>query len=237
MNPTEKRHGAQYILYDADLLKEADPNLFDVRHLAQAGALRGTAEGRGATHFFELDGRQFVLRHYRRGGRMAALLEDRYLRTALHRTRSWREWRLLARLAELNLPAPRPAAARVTLGGAFYRADLITLRIENSQPLAQRLQNSPLSRRDWYAAGSCIRRFHTHGVYHADLNAHNILLDSAGEFHLIDFDKGMIRTDDSNWQQANLSRLRRSLEKLSRHHPTFFFDDESWHSLLAGWHE
>ncbi len=237
MNPTEKQCGTQHILYDAELLPNAGPHLFEPRQLKQAGALRGSAEGRGTTHFIELEGEQYVLRHYRRGGRIAILLGDRYLRSPLSQSRAWREWHLLAKLVELNLPVPRPAAARVITRGPFYQADLITRRIEYGQPLSQRLQTAPLNEGEWHDAGKCIQRFHKRGVYHADLNAHNILLDPTGKFHLIDFDKGGIRTDNSNWQQGNLTRLHRSLDKLSRQHPRFYFDDDGWQALLAGWRE
>ncbi len=235
MNPTEKHSGAQHILYDAELLHDATPHLFDPQRLERAGALRGSAEGRGTTHFIELEGEQYVLRHYRRGGRIATLLEDRYLRTTLARSRAWCEWHLLAKLVGLDLPVPRPAAARVVTSGPFYRADLITRRIENSQPLSQRLQSTPLNEEQWRTAGICIRRFHKQGVYHADLNAHNILLNPAGKFHLIDFDKGEIRDGNRHWREANLARLRRSLDKLSRQHHLFHFNDSCWQILMDGW--
>ena len=75
-----------------------------------------------------------------------------------------------------GLPVPTPIAARYRRRGLFYRADLITQRIENSEPLAARLLKGPLSLTQWIAVGRCIRRFHDAGVCHADLNAHNILL-------------------------------------------------------------
>ncbi len=237
MNPTEKRFGPQHILHDAELLPHVAPCTFDIHHLEQKGVLQGSAQGRGTTHFIELEGIPCVLRHYRRGGWMAKMLDDRYPRSPLALTRPWREWHLLAKLAALNLPAPRPAAARVVTSGLFYRGDLITRRIEESQPLAQRLQRTPLDEALWYRIGACIKRFHQHGIYHADLNAHNILLDSAEKCYLIDFDKGAVRNGASGWQRANLARLRRSLDKLARQHPHFHFDDGDWQALMAGWQE
>ncbi len=235
MNPSEKHEDSQHILYDAEQLGNIGADLFEPGLLEQKKMLRGCAHGRGTTHFFELNGREFVLRHYHRGGRAADVLGDRYLITSLAKTRAWREWYLLKKLIELDLPVPRPVAARVVTGRLFYRADLITLRIEKSQPLSQRLRFGSLGEKQWCAIGACIGRFHHRGIYHADLNAHNILLDAEGSIYLVDFDKGAIRNPRPGWQQANLARLLRSLQKLSRQHATFHFNGDNWHTLLGGW--
>jgi 3-deoxy-D-manno-octulosonic acid kinase len=240
MNPTEKHSGAQHVLYDADQLEDADADLFEVQALAAAGRLRGTAQGRGTTHFVDIDGQPCVLRHYRRGGLVARLLGDRYLRTSLTETRAWREWHLLAELIEQGLPVPKPVAARVVTVGPFYRADLITRQLVDTRSLAQSLQQTALSEAQWRAIGATIRRFHDAGVYHADLNAHNILLDEkrsdkSNPVYVIDFDRGEKRCPSPGWQQANLARLRRSLDKLGAQQKTFHFDEAAWAALLAGW--
>jgi 3-deoxy-D-manno-octulosonic acid kinase len=240
MNPTEKHSGAQHVLYDADQLEDADADLFEVQALAAAGRLRGTAQGRGTTHFVDIDGQPCVLRHYRRGGLVARLLGDRYLRTSLTETRAWREWHLLAELIEQGLPVPKPVAARVVTVGPFYRADLITQQLLDTRSLAQSLQQTALSEAQWRAIGATIRRFHDAGVYHADLNAHNILLDEkrsdkSNPVYVIDFDRGEKRCPSPGWQQANLARLRRSLDKLGAQQKTFHFDEAAWAALLAGW--
>lgn len=235
MNPTENHRGAQHVLYDADQLSEAGADIFDPAALERAGLLRGSAEGRGTTYFIELNGTPCVLRHYRRGGMVARLLGDRYWRATLPESRAWREWHLLADLVSQGLPVPTPVAAQVQTGGPFYRADLITQRLQNTRSLTEALAAAPLSNNQWQNIGHCIRRFHNVGVYHADLNAHNILLDAEGGVWLIDFDKGEIRTPADEWQQANLSRLRRSLNKLVGLHKPFHFQEASWQQLMAGW--
>ncbi len=239
MNPTEKHDGVQHVLYDADQLSGIEPMMFDPLALQRAGLVQGSAEGRGTTHFIELNGKSCVLRHYRRGG-LARLLGDCYLRCNLPQTRAWREWHLLASLAAQGLPVPQPVAAQVITHGLFYRADLIMQRLNGTRSLSQALKNdAALSEKQWEAIGQCIRRFHDAGVYHADLNAHNILLGAEERVWLIDFDRGEIRSPADNWQQANLARLRRSLDKLStlqrNLHGVFHFTDADWQKLMLGW--
>lgn len=235
MKPTEKHSGAQYFLYDRDQLADVDANSFDPDTLDKAGLLKGVAQGRGTTHFIELEGKDCVLRHYRRGGWAAKLLGDRYCRSRLSRTRAWREWHLLAVLASKGLPVPEPVAARVIEHGLFYTADLVTRRLQNTQSLSQVLQGSPLTAEQWHRIGACLRRFHDAGVYHADLNAHNILLDNSGKVFVIDFDKGEIRLHANDWQLANLARLRRSLDKLQGQLRAFHFTESDWPQLITGW--
>lgn len=166
---------------------------------------------------------------------MAGLLGDRYWRATLPESRAWREWHLLADLANQGLPVPVPVAARVVTSGPFYRADLITRQLQATRSLCEVLEAGPLPVEQWQSIGRCIRRFHDAGVYHADLNAHNILLDADGGVWLIDFDKGEIRTPANEWQQANLSRLRRSLDKLARLHKLFHFEEANWQQLMSAW--
>ena len=86
----------------------------------------------------------------------------------------------------------------------------------------------------WIAIGRCIRRFHDCGVCHADLNAHNILLGEGDAVYLIDFDRGA-PAKAGMWRDANLVRLRRSLEKVTYGLPAERFTEADWHGLLDGY--
>jgi 3-deoxy-D-manno-octulosonic acid kinase len=224
--------GAQHILYDADVLREAEPWLFDRDELQRRGVLTGLARGRGTTWFYAHDELALVLRHYRRGGAVARLLLDRYLWTSLKRTRAWREWALLAHMYARELPVPQPVAARVVRRGLIYRADLITRRLLFTEPLAEKLMVNGLDASRWRGIGICIRRFHNAGIYHADLNAHNILLGKENAVYLADFDKGELRKHDRKWKEENLERLKRSLLKLKKANPGFGFSDADWTLLV-----
>lgn len=214
-----------------------DPAIFSPAHWRDAGALRGSAAGRGEAYFLTTrDAAHWVLRHYRRGGLLAHINRDAYLFTGVARSRPLRELSILAELQARGLPVPTPVAACLTRTGMHYRADLIIAEIPDCQTLADRLAVGPLPARDWKTLGALIARFHAAGLWHADLNARNVLIDGAGDFHLIDFDRARFRSS-GRWRQANLSRLRRSLDKFAARQSTFHFAEAQWAALLDGYRD
>jgi 3-deoxy-D-manno-octulosonic acid kinase len=222
------RDGA--MLYDAFRVGNADPSLFDAGAWIEIGAATQPSAGRGETIFIEHAGASWVLRHYRRGGFIASLTRDRYVWTGEERTRAFREWRLLHDLHAAGLPVPAPVAARYRRRGITYTGDLITERIAGGQPLSALLGAGALAPGTWGAIGRCIRRFHDAGVCHADLNAHNILIDAGQRVSLIDFDRGT-RRSPGRWRAANLARLKRSLEKITRGGPPGRFSAPEWNAV------
>ncbi len=231
----QARLANSYFLYDAAVVPLPDDGFFDADRWGREGGLLMTAEGRGAATIFAFGGGEYVLRHYRRGGLMARLSDDKYRWSGLAQTRPWREWFLLGEMYQQGLPVPRPVAARVARCGLFYRADLVTQRLPQVEPFADLLMARPLPEQQWHEVGATIKRFHRAGFYHADLNARNILIDTSGKVFLIDFDKGEQRTPASGWQHENLERLRRSLLKFQKSRAQFWFDTPCWHQLLLGY--
>ncbi len=227
----------KFVCFDNQIFQEPDQVLFTSEEWAQQDAIVGFAEGRGTTFFVNYHGLEFALRHYHRGGLIARWSADRYLWTGLKSNRAWRELHLLQTLRERNLPVPRPVAAQVIRHGLLYTADIMTRRIPGAKAVGQLLANDSLDTGHWAAMGGVIRRFHSQGVYHADLNANNIMLDAGGRFYLIDFDRGCIRRPRRSWQQRNLQRLHRSLTKLQGAQETFHFSEKNWQDLLAGYNQ
>jgi 3-deoxy-D-manno-octulosonic acid kinase len=201
------------ILFDAELSAQVGHEWFAPAHWREQEALRVQAGGRGGVAIIVTPVGECVLRHYHRGGLVAAWMGDRYLWTGADRTRPFSEFRLLAEIARLGLPGPAVLAAHYQRHGPFYSADLITRRIAGAQTLAECLATGRLDGELSEEVGALVARFHRAGVWHADLNAHNVLVTPDG-LYLIDFDRGRLRIPAAGWQQANLQRLRRSLLKL-----------------------
>lgn len=219
------------MLHDAARLgARADGAWLDDAHWRAQGPVAVPEGGRGATLRVRSPAGPAVLRHYRRGGLVARFNRDRYWWQGESRTRPFREFELLAQMLAAGLPVPVPLAARYRRAGLWYRGDLLTLAIEDARTLAQCAASAP-SAIDWARIGATIGRFHAAGFPHPDLNAHNILL-GADACHLIDFDRGAAADPAPGWQQANLARLRRSLEKIGA--PARVHDFEAgWSALRA----
>lgn len=226
------------ILYDRSIITEIGDERFRPAGWLHAEPLRGAlgSGGRGNTMYVGNVPRQFVLRHFVRGGLVGKLIHDSYLWTGENNTRPFVEWRMLAKMAESGLRVPRPAAARYWRKGLFYSADLITVRIPNVRPLSVCIGERSYNAEFWHAVGAAIQSFHAGGVYHADLNAHNLQIDAQGEVWMLDLDRGRL-LEPGPWQQRTLARLHRSLEKIKLREPSVHYAEENWEQLLTGYFE
>jgi len=214
------------MLYDPRRVHQPDSGLFDTARWRAAGALTPTDRGRGGSWFLRpavlgvaATTDEWVLRHYKRGGWVARWNPDRYLWWSEETTRPFRELRMTAAMHAAGLPVPAPVAARYQRVGLHYRADLVTVRIPGMRTLSAALADWPLS--VWTAVGQVLRRLHTAGAWHADLNAHNIVValpeDAAPQVHVIDWDRGRLQGAPlaGGAARGNLLRLQRSLQKLA----------------------
>ncbi len=224
------------MLYDASRAGNLSTAAFDPAYWGSRGELEGEARGRGTSYFLRSQGRHWVLRHYRRGGLATRITRDQYLWSGESASRPFAEWQLTYHLHRAGLPVPAPIAARYEQQGLTYRGDIITERVPEALSLCEGLRVGALSLLNWIAIGRCVRRFHDLGVCHADLNAHNVLLGREDEVFLIDFDRGSLRKRGL-WCDANLARLRRSLEKVTYGLPRDRFTEADWHGLLDGYRQ
>ena len=190
------------------------PDWFDPQHWGsharpvdsgRARRRRGSSMGRSA---------RAVLRHYLRGGWAPHVSRDRHLWRGADRMRSFAEFRLLRALLPSASCRCRGRSPRSTVrDGHRYRAAILLERLDDVRSLADRAavagDGAP-----WEEAGRLIARFHRAGLDHADLNAHNLLFDDAGNGWMIDLDRGAMRIPATRWRERNLARLKRSLLKL-----------------------
>ena len=214
MKPRTHKKDSRVIVYDADCIEQVGPQLFDAEAWQRKGAVVGVAEGRGSTQLLETDFGPAVLRQCLRGGWPARISRQHYFFTGFDRSRPLAEFNMLARLRALGLPVPHPLAAQCVRAGIFYSGSLLTRRIMDVVPLADLLGSTDAGPELWRATGACIRRFHDQGVVHADLNARNILIQDNETVYLIDFDRARVTRGAQGSFEGNLSRLRRSLDKL-----------------------
>jgi 3-deoxy-D-manno-octulosonic acid kinase len=175
--------------------------------LYDAAAARPDAQafaGRGAAYRMTIAGTDVVVRHYRRGGAVARVLHDEYLR--LGEPRPLRELHASISARARGVDTPEVVAAIAYLAGPLYRADLATRFVPGSRDLATvtfgkglddlandrtrertrapaRARVRVREREDeearaaaWHAAGSLVRTAFDAGVEHADLNLRNILI-------------------------------------------------------------
>lgn len=221
-----------------------DPVIFDEERLRQQGLVNGQAgAGRGNTHFLRWHDQELVLRHYHRGGLVQRISRQHYLFTGIERTRAMREFDMLVYLQQKKLPVSPPFACQVIRSGLRYRASLVTRRLPG-QTLAEYLvseHKAELQPLIWQTLGELIGRLHALGVCHADLNAHNLMIDADADadarVFVIDFDRASHRRlppapAESGWCRENIERLQRSLRKLTIDSD---FPEQGFALLETGW--
>jgi 3-deoxy-D-manno-octulosonic acid kinase len=222
-------------------LLQSDPTLpltaswFDPEFWQSQQALIGVGNGRGAVWFIDSPLGKFVLRRYRRGGLIAKFNKSYFFFSGHKKTRPWLELSLLEHMRSLNLPVPRPIGAIYIIEKGFYRSELLTETVENARDLFDIINAGNSHTLNWHHIGAVIKQFHDQGIYHSDLNCHNIMIDQEDNVWLIDFDKCEQRTLNQNWQQANIERFKRSLDKESKRHAQFNISDAQWRTFLEGY--
>jgi 3-deoxy-D-manno-octulosonic acid kinase len=239
MNSVIHKQGPVAIVYDAEIMGSPSTDYFSVDYWKLQKALVGEAVGRGSAWFVDAPFGSMVLRRYLRGGWAAKLSQKSYFFTTVSRSRPFREYHLMASLFEHGLPVPRPIAALCEFHGVISTGTILTTRISSAQTLADVLPGNSdslvLADGFWESVGKCIRKFHDAGVWHADLNARNILLDAEFRIFLIDFDRARFTPGKLVNGQGNLKRLHRSLAKLWPGKELSAMES-AWSRLEAGYH-
>ena len=223
-----------WIITNKDLYPDINPDWFNDKYWLNQGRLLGASSGRGSAWMIKSGNEKMMLRHYYRGGFPAKFNKDKYLWTGLNQTRSFNEYRLLAKMVAMKLPVPVPVAAQVSKIGLFYQANILIKYIPHDSTFAG-LLNTSCSEKIWFQTGKTIALFHNKGIYHADLNANNILINS-NEVYLIDFDHSKQSPRKNIWQNANIKRLKRSIDKLTTD-DHIAANDKKWLVLKKAYNE
>ncbi len=223
------RIGSTRILYAPDRMASPRLEWFDPSYWLAGERVLARFGGRGTAIAIDAPFGPAVLRVFQRGGLIRHLVRSNYFYLGFERSRGVREFRLLARLHALGLPVPLPLAAACTRQIGSYRAALFTRLIAHARSLSQISAETGLSASQWYRLGQCLARFFDAGVVHPDLNAHNVLMDDAGNFWLVDFDRARLVAGRVEGRRQ-IARLARSMRKLGYGDPPAALQ----HGLCAG---
>jgi 3-deoxy-D-manno-octulosonic acid kinase len=176
--------------------------------------------GRGVTYRIRTPSGEWVVRRYRRGGAIAKLLRDRYLRAG--EPRPWRELRCSVAAQARGVPTPTVMAIALYVSGAFQRGDIATEYVPDSMDLASLgfgddARDAESRRAGFEAAGKLIPELARLGLQHPDLNLKNLLISYAGgqpKAWVLDLDRCSLKSRAD--AAAMWARLQRSLAKWER---------------------
>ena len=205
-----------YLLQNQNATVKLEPPDFVADNWRNQEGFDQLGGGRGSSYCFTWNHRIVVLRHFLRGGFMAKLSYDRYFWLGKKKSRAWQEYRILESARALELPVPKVLGALAVRSGLWYQAAIITEMIPSTITLAQLLMKESLKSEAWFRLGEVIKRLQKQLFHHKDLNANNILVNTSGDFFIIDFDKATRRKSLGDWQWQTLYRLQRSLKKIDQ---------------------
>jgi hypothetical protein len=183
--------------------------------------------GRAAVHRLDLPGEEhggIVIRQYRRGGKIQRFVSSLYWGASRPLRELWVGFQAQARgVATADIIA----ACHLEVFGPLHRGYLVSREIHAGQDVAGYLENLPhplprerlvQKRKAIENLGTLVRTMHDAGIWHADLNLKNLLLEGgdaeAMRCYVIDFDKSKVYGSLSERKRINnLLRLNRSAEK------------------------
>lgn len=165
--------------------------------------------GRGATYGVQLGGLRAVVRHAHRGGTFGPLLGDRYL----GRPRFETEMAMSARLLAAGVATPAVLAGLRYDAGLWHRSDVATERFDGHDLAAIffEAEAPDAARREaiWAAVGALVKRLHSAGYVHRDLQLKNVLVGADDAACLLDVDTCRAARGAGDLA-SNLKRFERS---------------------------
>jgi lipopolysaccharide kinase (Kdo/WaaP) family protein len=198
-------------------------------------AVEAGAGNRQSAYRLDLgDGLELFARRGRRGGMIASMLSDVYVGMT---PRPLTELYVTVEAMRRGIPVAKPMGAMVEwIGPALYRGFFLT-RAVRGMTLWEfvKTDDDPVVRRHVLEeARAAIGTMHTKGLFHADLNLHNLLVTRARDsFTVIIIDLDKARLFDAplpaSMRRANAARLTRSARKLD---PSGKFLDAAALSIL-----
>jgi hypothetical protein len=209
--------GRRELVIHRDIAPQAAEILQKLDALALAS--EAGAGNRKSAFRMQLDGLELYARRGRRGGLIASILSDVYVGIA---PRPLNELAVNVEAMKRGIPVAEPMGAMIEwIGPALYRGFFLT-RAMRGMTLWQfvKTDDDPTVRNHVLAqARAAIDAMQAKGVFHADLNLHNLLVtQSRDSFTVIIIDLDKARLFDTPLSAAmrrtNAARLLRSARKL-----------------------
>ncbi len=165
-----------------------------------------------------------IIKHYTRGGFVSFFNRQRYFFAKKRRGQIEFEFMVHAKKAGVNVPKP---FAYTSYGSWFYKAWLITKKIENAQNFVEICLNDLKKAITFLPEISeNINKLIAASIHHIDLHPGNIIIDSSSRVYIIDFDKACYFTGKrKKLKKKYRQRWQRALEK-------YYFSDELSNLLL-----
>lgn len=226
--------GRRVVLLRRDILRHAPTIVAALREKAAPGAAPGVGN-RGSGHRLQLEGGpELFVRQARRGGIALFFLHDTFFGI---RARPFNEVIVATKAFRRGVPVAEPMGAMVWwLAPGMYRGFFLSRAIAGMTLWDfVRTDDDPIVLKHvLMAARVAIVTMHDKGVFHADLNLHNLMVTQAGESFkvmVLDLDKARIYDGSlhASLRSANARRLLRSARKLD---PEGRYFDASALSLL-----
>lgn len=153
-----------------------------------------------------------VIKFYRRGGLIRHVMRDAYLRSG--QIRSAAEYAMLKKASKLGVSCPEPLVWAMR-GGLFYKAFLVTREIENQRSLVDLCQDTPTLCSDaLHKTATQVALLIKNRIHHVDLHPGNVLVDTHGNVHIIDFDKAHVSPlNTEKLTSAIIKRWKRAVSK------------------------
>lgn len=194
----------------------SDTNARRLVHQMQTATQDGAASvlgGRRAISIITLEGiGRVVIKHYHRGGLLARLVKQTYLRTG--KPRCQHEFEQMAFARSIGVCTPDPVAFAYK-GGIFYQGWLVTKEIKGQQSLATLSSEDPKrAAKALTALVGQVERLIQHKVLHADFHPGNVLVDDRDRIFLIDFDKAHLYSGSrEKLKERYKQRWQRAVDK------------------------
>lgn len=226
--------GRRVVLLRRDILRHAPTIVAALREKISPGASPGTGN-RGSGHRLKLDdGPELFARQARRGGLARFLARETFFGIS---ARPFNEVIVATKAFRRGVPVAEPMGAMVWwLTPGMYRGFFLSRAIAGMTLWDfVRTDDDPIVLKHvLMAARVAIVTMHDKGVFHADLNLHNLMVTQAGESFkvmILDLDKARIYDASlhPSLRSANARRLLRSARKLD---PAARYFDASALSIL-----